>query len=45
MLKNALLLSLSAMLAIPALIGAAPHYGYRVVKTFPHDTTSFTEGL
>lgn len=45
MLKNALLLGLSLTLAIPALIEAAPHFGYRVVKSFPHDTKAFTEGL
>jgi glutamine cyclotransferase len=27
------------------LIPAAPQYGYRVVKTYPHDNTAFTQGL
>jgi glutaminyl-peptide cyclotransferase len=27
------------------LIPPAPQYGYRVVKTYPHDNTAFTQGL
>ena len=37
------LLSLAAA-AAPS-FAAAPEYGYRVVRTFPHDTGAFTEGL
>jgi glutamine cyclotransferase len=29
----------------PEARGAAPEYGYRVVRAFPHDRTAFTEGL
>lgn len=28
-----------------ALAAAAPEYGYRIVRTFPHDISAFTEGL
>jgi glutamine cyclotransferase len=33
-----------ALTAVSAL-GATPVYGYRVVHTYPHDPTSFTQGL
>jgi glutaminyl-peptide cyclotransferase len=28
-----------------ALLFAAPQYGYRVIKTYPHDRSAFTQGL
>lgn len=37
--------SLPAGLATPAPPAAIPVYGYRVVNTYPHDTTAFTQGL
>ena len=33
------------MLAAASLAPATPEYGYRVVKTYPHDRTAFTQGL
>src|SRR3989449_11573236 len=33
------------MLAAVSLAPATPEYGYRVVKTYPHDRTAFTQGL
>ena len=33
------------MLAAASLAPATPEYGYRVVKTNPHDRTAFTQGL
>ena len=29
----------------PAASGPVPEYGYQVVKSYPHDTDAFTEGL
>jgi glutaminyl-peptide cyclotransferase len=34
-----------AVWAIAAVANAAPVYGFKVVKTYPHDTGAFTEGL
>src|SRR5437016_7711947 len=33
------------MLAAASLAPATPEYGYRVVKTYPHDSAAFTQGL
>src|SRR6267143_742864 len=33
------------MLAAASLAPATPEYGYRVVKSYPHDRTAFTQGL
>jgi glutamine cyclotransferase len=42
--RFASLASLAALFAIPLLL-AAPQYGYRVIKTYPHDRAAFTQGL
>ncbi len=34
---------LCALLSLGLIAG--PHYGYRVIKTYPHDRNSFTQGL
>jgi len=36
---------LAALLALLLLAPAAPEYGFRVVKTYPHDRNAFTQGL
>jgi glutaminyl-peptide cyclotransferase len=36
---------LAALLALLLLAPAAPQYGFRVVKTYPHDRNAFTQGL
>jgi len=41
-----MLLNIALLLAFFAAAGsAAPHYGYRVVHTYPHDPQAFTQGL
>ena len=42
MLKSAFFLTFCAALASAA---PAPHYGYRVIHTYPHDPQAFTQGL
>jgi glutamine cyclotransferase len=37
-------LGLTLLISAPV-AAAAPEYGYRVVKTYPHDPSAFTEGL
>jgi len=39
------LVAACACLFTPGLATAAPVYGYRVIHTYPHDVTAFTEGL
>src|SRR3979411_1840873 len=34
-----------ALVALPAAQAAVPVYSYELVKTYPHDTQAFTEGL
>jgi glutaminyl-peptide cyclotransferase len=34
-----------ALVALPAVQAAVPVYSYELVKTYPHDTQAFTEGL
>jgi glutaminyl-peptide cyclotransferase len=36
---------LTALVALLLLAPAAPQYGFRVVKTYPHDRNAFTQGL
>jgi glutaminyl-peptide cyclotransferase len=36
---------LTAFVALLLLAPAAPQYGFRVVKTYPHDRNAFTQGL
>ena len=36
---------LAALLGLLLLAPAAPQYGFRVVKTYPHDRNAFTQGL
>jgi glutamine cyclotransferase len=41
-----MLRNLTFLIALSAAAGAAaPHYGYRVVHTYPHDPQAFTQGL
>ena len=44
MMLTALVLALALERPGPG-VGATPVYGYRVVRTFPHDPDAFTEGL
>ena len=43
-MRRALLL-LSLLFAITACHAAIPVYGYKIVHTYPHDTSAYTEGL
>src|SRR4030095_14150905 len=36
---------LGALLGLILLAPPAPQYGFRVVKTYPHDRSAFTQGL
>src|SRR5262245_24039400 len=36
---------LSVFVSLWLVLPAAPQYGYRIVNTYPHDRTAFTQGL
>ena len=44
-MRRALLLALTLFLALPAAPAQTPVYGYKVIATFPHSTSSYTEGF
>ena len=43
--KRAALLALLFIVALPLCVAATPVYGYKVVATYPHLTSSYTEGF